>query len=391
MKIAYFDTFSGVSGDMTLGAFVSAGVPLEELKAEIGKLGLTGVELEASHIVRSGITAVKLDVVISAPEKKHRHLKDILALIYESSLSDRVKRDARRIFEEVGKAEAKVHNTTIEKVHFHEVGALDSIVDIVGAAVCFELAGIERVYSSPVRLGSGALITTDHGMIPLPGPAAVETLKGYPTVLTDIPFELTTPTGAAIIRAMSSGVLSMESMRVSGVGYGAGTREIPQVPNLLRILIGDMEDGSKEKMVVIEANIDDMNPEIHPYVIGKLLDAGAADAWLTPVIMKKGRPGIVLSVIAGMPLADALSAIIFAETTTIGIRSYGVSRTILERATRRVKTSLGEVMVKVIATGGVERLVPEFEECRRLAEGHKLPLAQIYRTIEGEIHALEGG
>jgi uncharacterized protein (TIGR00299 family) protein len=184
MKIAYFDTFSGVSGDMTLGAFVSAGVPLEELKAELGKLGLTGVELEASHIVRSGITAVKLDVVISAPEKKHRHLKDILALIYESSLSERVKRDARRIFEEVGKAEAKVHNTTIEKVHFHEVGALDSIVDIVGAAVCFELAGIERVYSSPVRLGSGGFIRADHGTMPLPAPATVEILKGYPTVLT---------------------------------------------------------------------------------------------------------------------------------------------------------------------------------------------------------------
>jgi pyridinium-3,5-bisthiocarboxylic acid mononucleotide nickel chelatase len=388
MKIAYFDTFSGVSGDMTLGAFVSAGVPLDALRGEIAKLNLPGVELDASHIVRSGITAVKLDVVISSPEKKHRHLKDIFNLIDGSALSDRVKRDARRIFEEVGMAEAKVHNTTIEKVHFHEVGALDSIVDIVGAAVCFELAGVEKVYSSPVRLGSGGFIRADHGTMPLPAPATLEILKGYPTVLTDIPFELTTPTGAAIIRAMSSGVLSMETLRVSGVGYGAGTKEIPQVPNLLRVIVGEIDDVSNEEMVVIEANIDDMNPEVHPYVIAKLLEAGAADAWLTPVIMKKGRPGTVLSVLAQAPMAESLSAIIFAETTTIGIRSYGVSRRILARAKRTVRTSLGDVSVKVIVSGGAERLVPEFEECRRLAERHKLPLVQIYRTLERELHDL---
>lgn len=384
MKIAYFDTFSGVSGDMTLGAFVSAGVSLDALRTEIARLNLAGVELEASHIVRSGITAVKLDVVISAPEKKHRHLKDILAMIDGSSLSARVKRDARRIFEEVGRAEAKVHNTTIEKVHFHEVGALDSIVDIVGAAVCFELAGIERVYSSPVRLGSGGFVQTDHGTMPLPGPAASEILKGYPTVLTGIPFELTTPTGAAIIRAMSSGVLSAEAMRVSSIGYGAGTREIPQVPNLLRIVIADLDDGTGEEMVVLEANIDDMNPEIHPYVLGKLLEAGAADAWLTPVVMKKGRPGVMLSALAAPSLSETLAAIILSETTSIGVRGYGVSRRILERTSRTVKTSLGEVRVKEIASGGSKRLVPEFEECRRLAETHRIPLVQVYRLIERE-------
>jgi uncharacterized protein (TIGR00299 family) protein len=386
MKIAYFDTFSGVSGDMTLGAFVSAGVSLDALREEIGKLNLKGVELEASHIVRSGITAVKLDVVISAAGKKHRHLKEILAMIDGSSLSARVKRDARGIFTEVGKAEAKVHNTTIEKVHFHEVGALDSIVDIVGAAVCFELAGIDRVYSSPVRLGSGAFIETDHGTMPLPSPASIEILKGYPTVLTDIPFELTTPTGAAIVRSMSSGVLSMETMRVSSVGYGAGTREIPQVPNLLRIMLGEMDEGVNEEMVVIEA----MNPEIHPYVVGRLLDAGAADAWLSPVVMKKGRPGIVLSVLSQVSRTEALSALIFAETSTIGIRSYGVSRRTLARAKRVVRTSLGDVTVKVIISGGSERLVPEFEECRRVAEQRNLPLVQVYRTLELELHGLDG-
>jgi uncharacterized protein (DUF111 family) len=188
---------------------------------------------------------------------------------------------------------------------------------------------------------------------------------------------------------MSSGLLSTETIRVSGVGYGAGTRDIPQVPNLLRIIVGEVDDGAKEEMVVIEANIDDMNPEIHPYVIGKLLEAGAADAWLTPVIMKKGRPGVIISVLAQAPLGDALSAVIFAETTTIGIRSYSVSRRALERAKRTVLTSLGEVTVKVIVTGGGERLVPEFEECRRLAGKHKLPLVQIYHTLERELHGLE--
>ncbi len=385
MKIAYFDTFSGVSGNMTLGAFVSSGVSLDALSAEIGKLRLRGVELQASHIVRNGITAVKLDVVISVTEKKHRHLKDILNLIDESDLSPRVREDARKIFTEVGKAEAKVHNTTIEKVHFHEVGALDSIVDIVGAAVCLELAGIERVYSSPVRLGSGGFIQTDHGTLPLPGPAAVEILKGYPTVLTDIPFELTTPTGAAIIRAMSSGTLAAESIRAESIGYGAGTREIPQVPNLLRIIVGDIDDGAREEMVVIEANIDDMNPEIHPYVIGKLLEAGAADAFLVPVIMKKGRPGVVLTVLAAKPLVEILSSVIFAQTTTIGVRTYGVSRRVLPRIQRTVKTSLGNVTVKVISAGGGERLVPEFEECRRLAGEKNLPLVEIYRRLEGEL------
>ncbi len=388
MRIAYFDTFSGVSGDMTLGAFVSAGVSLDELIAGIGRLRLTGVELEAAHIVRNGITAVKLDVVISSPDKKHRHLKDILALIEGSDLSDRVKRDAAKIFNEVGKAEAKVHNTTIEKVHFHEVGALDSIVDIVGAALCLELAGVERVYSSPVRLGSGGFVQTDHGTLPLPGPAAVEILKGYPTVLTDIPFELTTPTGAAIIRAMSSGMLATEAMSVESVGYGAGTREIPQVPNLLRIMIGEVDDGSREEMTVIEANIDDMNPEIHPYVIAKLLEEGAADAYLVPVIMKKGRPGVVLTVLASKPLVEKLSSIIFAQTTTIGVRTYGVTRSILPRTRRTVKSSLGDVAVKVITMGGGERLVPEFEECRRIAMEKNLPLLEIYRRLEGELRDL---
>lgn len=385
MKIAWFDTFAGVSGDMTLGAFVSAGVRLDDLAEQIGRLGLPGVELEASRIVRNGITAVKVEVVVSATQKKHRHLREILELIEGSGLSERVRRDARLIFTEVGKAEAKVHDIPIEKVHFHEVGALDSIADIVGAAICLELAGVEAVYSSPVRLGSGATVQTDHGVLPVPGPAALEILKGYPVVLTDIPFELTTPTGAAIIRAMSSGVLTAEAIRPESVGYGAGTREMPQIPNLLRVLIGEIDEGAGEEMAVIEATIDDMNPEIHPHVIARLLEAGAADAFLTPVVMKKGRPGVVLTVTAPVPMAGKLTSVVFRETTTIGVRTHRVSRRVLARESRRVKTSLGEVTVKVIAPGPGERLVPEYEECARIAAEHRLPLVEVYRRLEGEL------
>ncbi|HTK81014.1 MAG TPA: nickel pincer cofactor biosynthesis protein LarC [Bacteroidota bacterium] len=386
MKIAYFDTIAGVSGDMTLGAFVSAGLPLDELGREVGKLNLEGVELQASHISRSGITAVKLDVVITSTPTKHRHLKDVYEIIDASSLSDRVKTDARKIFMEVAKAEAKVHNSTIEKVHFHEVGALDSIVDIVGAAICFEKFGIEAVYSSPVKLGHGGYIEAEHGKLPLPGPATTEILRQYPTLLTDIPFELTTPTGAAIIKSMSQGLLSMEQLKIHSIGYGAGTREIPQVPNLLRIMIGEMPQAlAADELVMIETNIDDMNPEIYPYVIEKLIAAGANDAYLVPVIMKKGRPGILLSALTARSKMDEALRVIFGQTSTIGVRIIPTERKKLQREQREVQTKFGPVKVKAIIFEGSERLVPEFEECKRLAEAHKLPLMEVYKMVEKQL------
>lgn len=386
MRIAYFDTIAGVSGDMTLGAFVSAGFPIEDLRAEIEKLHLKGVELQASHLQRNGITAVKVDVVISTTQTHHRHLKDIFAIIDGSKLSDRVKQDARAIFMEVAKAEAKVHNSTIEKIHFHEVGALDSIVDIVGAAVCFEKFDIEAVYSSPVKLGNGGFVDTEHGMLPLPGPATTEILRHYPTQLTDIPFELTTPTGAAIIKAMSKGVLSSERLSMDHIGYGAGTREIPQIPNLLRVMIGDLPQAYEgDELVMIETNIDDMNPEIYPYVVEQLFAAGANDAYVTPVIMKKGRPGCLLSVLVDRSRLDVITGVLFTQTTTIGVRIHPVERRKLERAERVVQTELGPMKVKVIVRDGKEQLVPEFEECKRVAEAHKMPLVEVYRMVEKEI------
>ena len=388
MKIAYFDTIAGVSGDMTLGAFISAGMPIDALKAEIAKLNLDGVELEVKHVQRNGITAVKLDVVISSQQTHHRHLKDINNIIDSSLLHTAVKDNAKKIFMEVAKAEAKVHNSTIEKIHFHEVGALDSIVDITGAAICLDYFGIEKVYSSPVKLGSGGFINTEHGKLPLPGPAAVEILKDYPTVLTDISFELTTPTGAAIIKSMSGGVLSAESIKVNAVGYGAGSKDLSPLPNLLRIMIGELApEYQEEELVIVETNIDNMNPEIYPFIIERLLEAGAHDAYMSPLIMKKGRPGILLSAMTSRAKLDAVTKIFFSETTTLGVRIQPVGRKKIERTQCEIETVFGKIKVKAITYDGRTRFTPEYEECKRIALEKKIPLLDVYRALENILNS----
>jgi uncharacterized protein (TIGR00299 family) protein len=386
MEIAYFDTIGGISGDMTLGAFVSAGMSIDELAQEIDKLDLKNVELQASHVERNGIVAVKVDVIISGKQEHRRGLFDIFSTIDTSSLSDRVKRDAKKIFMEVATAEAAVHGTVVEKIHFHEVGALDSIVDIVGAAICFEKLGIDSIYSSPVKLGHGGMITTEHGTLPLPGPATTEILRNYPIVLSDIPYELTTPTGAAIIKAMSAGTLSSGQLEVERIGYGAGTRDIPQVPNLLRVLIGKTTSSfEQDEAVLVETNIDDMNPEIYPFVIERLLGIGALDAFLTPVIMKKGRLGMLLSTLTNSSKLDDVLRVVFSETTTIGVRIQPVERRKASRAERTVTSSLGIVKIKSIVLEGREIYVPEFEECKRIALEKNMPLRVVYETLNREL------
>jgi pyridinium-3,5-bisthiocarboxylic acid mononucleotide nickel chelatase len=387
MKIAYFDTISGMSGDMTLGAFVSAGVSIDELILELQKLNLQGYELSAKHVTRNGIVATKVDVIISEQPQYHRHLKDIETLIEKSDLSTNVKERAKKIFHEVATAEAKVHNTSIEKVHFHEVGAIDSLVDIVGTSICLEKFGIQVVYSSPMKVGNGGFVKTQHGMLPVPTPAAMEILKAYPVVLTDVPFELTTPTGAAIIKALSSGVLTTEKIQISEIGYGAGDREIEHLPNLLRVLIGDIEqEYLADEIVSIETNIDDMNPEIFPYIIEKLLTTGALDAYLIPIVMKKGRAGILLSVMAERTKIEKILEVIFRETTTIGVRIQSIERKKLPRIQKQVKTSFGIIPVKVITVEGKEQLRAEFEECKRIASEKNIPLAEVYRILDRELN-----
>jgi hypothetical protein len=389
MKIAYLDTIAGIAGDMTMAAFVSAGLPLDELSNELRKLSLGGFELIGQHVQRSGITAVHIDVAISHEPHYHRHLKDIHSIIGQSSFSSGVKERAKSVFAVIAKAEAKVHNTTIEKIHFHEIGALDSIVDIVGVAICLEKFGIERVYSSPVRLGSGGFVNTQHGTMPTPTPATLEILKDYPTVLTSIPHELTTPTGAAIIKALSSGTLDDDTIIVKAIGYGTGTKEIAEVPNLLRLVIGELSNEyERDELVSIETNIDDMNPQVYPYLIEKLLTSGAHDVYLVPIIMKKGRPGTLLSVMSSKQKLDELASIIYAQTSTIGLRIQPIGRRKLPRKEVEIQTSLGKVRAKTVLRNGREVTAPEFEECKRIADERGLPLLEVMHILENECQSV---
>ncbi len=388
MKIAFLDTIAGIAGDMTMAAFVNAGIPLDQLSAELSKLSIDGFELVGKHVMRNHITATHIDVVVSKEAKYHRHLKDIHAIIEKSSLTPSVKERSKEIFRLVAEAESHVHNMPLDKIHFHEVGALDSIVDIVGTAVCIELSGVERIYSSPVKLGCGGYGPTEHGLLPTPTPATIEILRGYPTVLTTITTELTTPTGAGIVKALSSGVLDDERIRVERIGYGAGTRELPEIPNLLRVIIGDIESPLEQEQVVsVETNIDDMNPQMYPYLIEKLLAAGAHDAYLIPVIMKKGRPGILLSTLVPKPHLDEVISMIYAQTSTIGLRIQQIGRRKLPRREIEVKTSFGPVRAKAVVRDGNEIIYPEFEECRRIAEERKIPLPEVLERIEFEIRS----
>jgi len=386
MRIAYFDTIAGIAGDMTMAAFVSAGLPIDELAGELKKLSIGGFEITGTHVQRNNIAAVHVDVVISHEPHYHRHLKDIYSIIEKSSLSPTVVERSKSIFAVIAQAEAKVHDTTIEKVHFHEVGALDSIVDIVGAAICLEKFGIERVYSSPMRLGSGGFVKTQHGTMPIPTPATLEILRDYPTVLTSIPHELTTPTGGAIIKALSSGVLKDELLTVQAIGYGAGTKEIPETPNLLRLMVGDLpNDYERDELISVETNIDDMNPQVYPYLIEKLLASGAHDAYLVPIIMKKGRPGILLSVMVNSTKLDDIVNLIYQQTSTIGVRIQHVGRKKLPRRQLEVHTSFGLVKAKAVAREGKEIITAEFEECKRIADDRNLPLMEVMRQLENEI------
>jgi uncharacterized protein (TIGR00299 family) protein len=386
MRIAYFDTVGGIAGDMTLAAFVAAGLPFETLSSALQELNLEGFELSASHVRRNGIEAVHIDVIVTHQPEYHRHLKDILAILDASSLTTAVKEKAAAIFRTIAVAEAAVHKTSVDSVHFHEVGAVDSIVDIVGAAFCLEHFRIDRVYSSPVRLGSGGFVETEHGMLPTPTPAVLEILKGYPTVLTTIPDELTTPTGAAIIKTLSTGILDDQHLRIERTGYGAGSREISGIPGFLRVLIGDLDTPLEEDHVlVVETNIDDMNPQAYPYVIERLLAAGAHDAYLVPIIMKKGRPGILLSVITGYASLDAVVALLYRETSTIGLRIQHTGRKKLIRSQREAMTSFGPVKVKSVLRDGTETLAPEYEECKRIADTENLPLLAVMKRLEREI------
>ena len=383
MKVAYFDCFAGISGDMTLGALVDAGLSFSVLKSELDKLSVREFTLSQRRVEKHGITGTKIDV--NAREGHvHRHLKDVLEIINNSEISTSAKEKAARVFQKLAEAEAKIHGTTIEAVHFHEVGAVDAIVDVVGAIVGLEILGIEAIYASKFRFGSGHTRGA-HGAMPIPVPAVVEMTKGFPSERTDIPYELVTPTGAALLTALASNIGETIQLRTESTGYGAGTRDVEQVPNLLRVEIGELvADPRTDFPILLETNIDDMTPEIYGYLIDRLLEAGARDAFLTPVIMKKGRPGIQLTVLADPNKETELTELIFSETTTLGIRRLPVQRHILERRTDTVQTPYGPIRVKIADIGGKQRITPEYDDCVRIAREKQVPILDIYKSVDNQ-------
>ncbi|MFH1703424.1 MAG: nickel pincer cofactor biosynthesis protein LarC [Nitrospirota bacterium] len=449
MKIAYFDCFSGISGDMCLGALVDAGVSLQKMKRELKKIPIRGYELHAKKVKRAGFVATKVDVIERAKSKEQRaesnnppspplekggkggfeqrakRWKDIEKIINNSALSQEVKQKGLKVFKCLFEAEAKVHGEKFNNIHLHELGAVDCIVDVFGTIIGLGILGVKKVYSSPINLGGGS-VKTNHGILPVPAPAAVSVLGGVPVYSTDVPFELTTPTGAAILKGLSAKFSGIPSMNIEKTGTGAGSKNFKDRPNVLRLFIGNLRDKnvppidrllignppipplekggkggfekggqgdiigkcgmggfSDETITVIEANIDDMNPQVYEYVMEKLFKEGALDVFLTQILMKKGRPGIKLTVLSKGADRELLMKTILRETTTIGLRFYEVNRMVLQRETKLVDTEFGKVRVKFSRLGDeILKATPEYEDCRRIAKKLNMPLIEVMRRIK---------
>ena len=372
MKICYLDAFSGISGDMTVGALIDAGADSGAVVLALEQLG-TGAKFTIEKTKRCGIAASKFRVA-GGHATGHRHLKNILELIDASALPGSVKQAASAVFQRLGEAEAKVHDIDIDKVHFHEVGAVDSICDIVGACAAFDLLDVDEIHSSPVNVGSGT-VKTEHGVLPVPAPATAELLTGKPVYARGPSVELTTPTGAAIAVALAIEFGALPPMQITATGYGAGDRDFQEHANVLRVLIGETSRAEEATTVaVLEANIDDSSPQVLGYAMERLLEAGALDVTLESLLMKKNRPGTLVRVIAKPENREALAQLMFAETSTLGLRIYSAERRVKERHTLEVETPHGNVRVKIAEDGSY---APEYEDCRKLARETGVPLKQI--------------
>lgn len=386
MRVAYLDCLAGISGDMTLGALIDAGVPLEAIQRGIDSLGLPSCRLEANEVKKHGFRATHIRVV-HEPEHKHRHLHHITEMIDRSCLSPAQQELAKRIFTRLGEAEAKVHGTTLQKVHFHEVGAVDSIADIVGSAIGWDLLGVERVYCSPIPTGQGT-IRIAHGQVSVPAPATAELLRGLPLASCTVNAELTTPTGAAIVATLVEQFGGLPAMRVESIGYGAGTRDLDDRPNLLRLLIGSLDTVTSELATcdedvvwVLETNLDDVPGEWIGYCTQRLLELDVLDVYSVPVQMKKNRPGVILTVLCREEHVSAVERLLFAETGTLGIRRSPAQRHILRRRPHQVHTDWGPVDGKLALLGeGRFSFTPEFESCRQLANAIGRPLRDVYEA-----------
>ena len=454
MRILYYDCFSGISGDMNLGAMIDLGVDIDYLAGELSKLGLDGeYSLKAEKGTKNGIAGTKLHVILThsdidtdlphrdaaahidtdlphsdadahtdtdhgdsdalqthgdKKEDHHHHhhhhpsrnIADIRKIIEDSTLNSRVKQSSMDMFLRIASAEAKVHGTSVDEVHFHEVGAVDSIVDMVGAAIAFDFFKVDKILSSPVQVGGG-FVKCAHGMIPVPGPATVEILQGAPLRFGAVPFETTTPTGAAILAANVEFFTEKIEFTIDRIGYGLGNRDL-DIPNVLRVYLGTTINGEgagnagaakissglifNRDQFMIETNIDDMNPEMYPYVEERLFEAGALDVYMTPIIIKKGRPAVKLSILADPATEKSILDILFHETTTIGVRKFGMEKMMLRRRADSIQTKYGEIAVKYSSYNGAPaKYKAEFERCKAIAKERHIPIAEVYREVEIEM------
>ncbi|HEV2417722.1 MAG TPA: nickel pincer cofactor biosynthesis protein LarC [Terriglobia bacterium] len=394
-QIAYLDASSGISGDMLLAAMLDAGLPEAALLAELGKMTLGPYEFKSSQVMRSSLAGRHIEFVI--PEKQpHRHLHHIEKMLNESALSESVKRNALAVFKHLAEAEGKLHAKPPGSVHFHEVGAVDAVLDIAGACAGLELLAIDELYCSPLNVGGGH-VQAAHGTLPIPAPATAELLKGLPVYSTGVEGELVTPTGAAIVRTLAKGFGPMPAMKVAAIGYGAGTRDFPGRPNIARLFVGEKSEGAATKAAggevisVIQANVDDMNPQLFGYMMEKALAAGALDVTCAAIQMKKNRPGLEITVLCSPNRVDTLARILFQETTTLGVRIHEARRITLEREAVSVETAYGLVRMKVARSEGrIVNNAPEYDDCRRIAEEKSVPLKEVMAAAQAAFHKVSG-
>ncbi|MDH7602372.1 MAG: nickel pincer cofactor biosynthesis protein LarC [Armatimonadota bacterium] len=395
MKVAYFDLFCGISGDMALGALIDAGADVDALRAELAKLGLSGWELEVEKVVKRGVSASSVSI-IAEDEHAERGIVEIRQLIEASDLSERVKSDSLAVFSRLAEAEAKIHGVPVERIHFHELGAVDTIIDIVGVCVCLEMLRVRHVYASAVPTFHGS-VKTRHGVLPLPAPATLELLKNAPWRELGVEGEIVTPTGAALLAVLAKSFGPMPAMRITSIGWGAGKMDL-DVPNVLRVLIGDevsadlsdcdaecqtreqgeSSHGELETVAILETNIDDLSPQVYELLMDRLFAEGALDVYLTPIQMKKSRPAVLVSIICSPELVDRLSDILFAETSTLGIRVDYRKRICLAREHLTVDTPYGRIRIKVARRAGqVVNAQPEYEDCKSAAAAAGVPLKMV--------------
>ena len=402
MKIAYFDCFSGASGDMILGALIDAGLSARGLREELKKLHLPAITVKAKKVLKGGISATRVTVEGKDEERPHRDLKEMLKIVDRSDLDKDVKTKSQEIFERIASTEAEIHRSVKEKIHFHELGGLDSVVDICGAVWGLRQIGIDQIHVSKVNVGAG-FVRCEHGLLPVPAPASLSLMKGKPIYSSGVDKELLTPTGAAILTTLGSSFGNLPPMKVERIGYGAGRDDLPH-PNVLRLMIGTSETAAREERVmVVETNIDDMNPQFYDYIMEQMLKMGVKEVFLTPVFMKKNRPATLLTAICSLGQMPVVTEFLFRETTTIGLRWREERRALADREIRLFDTKYGKIRFKVARwEGAVINVSPEYEDCKRLALERKIPLKEVFEearrlavTIskgsEVKLHALKGG